>query len=65
MKNKTHTFKKDFLVTIGNQRSQAAEMVLKPGDSEGGADNRHPRSDQWLFVVSGNGQAIGDAIKKN
>jgi mannose-6-phosphate isomerase-like protein (cupin superfamily) len=32
-------------------------MVLAPGDSEGGPDNRHRGSDQWLFVVSGSGMA--------
>jgi mannose-6-phosphate isomerase-like protein (cupin superfamily) len=33
-------------------------MVLAPGDAEGGSDNRHRGADQWLFVVSGNGEAI-------
>ena len=33
-------------------------MVLAPGDAEGGADNRHRGADQWLFVVSGSGEAI-------
>ena len=32
-------------------------MTLAPGDSEGGPDNRHRGSDQWLYVVSGTGQA--------
>ena len=32
-------------------------MVLPPGESEGGSDNRHRGADQWLFVVSGTGQA--------
>ncbi|MBW8886013.1 MAG: cupin domain-containing protein, partial [Planctomycetia bacterium] len=47
-----------FKVALGNRRSQAAEMVLPPGESEGGSDNRHRGADQWLFVVSGTGQAI-------
>ena len=42
----------------GNRASQAAEMVLAPGDKEGGADNRHRGADQWLFVLSGSGEAI-------
>jgi mannose-6-phosphate isomerase-like protein (cupin superfamily) len=50
-------FKKGFRVTLGNSRSQAAEMVLAPGDKEGGSDNRHRGADQWLFVVSGAGLA--------
>jgi mannose-6-phosphate isomerase-like protein (cupin superfamily) len=33
-------------------------MVLAPGDSEGGGDNRHRGADQWLFVVAGSGAAI-------
>ena len=33
-------------------------MVLEPGDSEGGPDNRHRGSDQWLYVLSGRGRAI-------
>ena len=32
-------------------------MVLAPGGKEGGADNRHRGADQWLFVLSGNGEA--------
>lgn len=34
-------------------------MVLAPGDQEeGGADNRHRGADQWLFVLSGSGEAL-------
>ena len=33
-------------------------MVLAPGDAEGGADNRHRGADQWLFVLSGSGEAL-------
>ena len=32
-------------------------MVLAPGDKEGGADNRHRGADQWLYVLSGSGEA--------
>jgi mannose-6-phosphate isomerase-like protein (cupin superfamily) len=58
MKRKALQFGEGFRVTIGNDRSQAAEMVLAPGDSEGGPDNRHSDSDQWLYIVSGTGLAI-------
>jgi mannose-6-phosphate isomerase-like protein (cupin superfamily) len=58
MQRKQLRLKKSFQVVLGNSRSQAAEMVLPPGESEGGADNRHRGADQWLFVVSGTGQAI-------
>jgi mannose-6-phosphate isomerase-like protein (cupin superfamily) len=43
---------------VGNKRSQGAVMVLGPGDCEGGPDNRHRGADQWLYVVSGSGEAI-------
>jgi mannose-6-phosphate isomerase-like protein (cupin superfamily) len=33
-------------------------MTLAPGDTEGGPDNRHRGADQWLFVVSGSGEAV-------
>jgi mannose-6-phosphate isomerase-like protein (cupin superfamily) len=57
MKRKQLKLDSDFAVVLGNKRSQAAEMVLPPGESEGGNDNRHRGADQWLFVVSGSGQA--------
>lgn len=43
---------------FANRRAQCATMVLAPGDHEGGPDNRHRGADQWLFVLSGTGQAI-------
>ena len=38
-------------------------MVLAPGDAEGGADNRHRGADQWLFVVSGSGEALVGRVR--
>ena len=32
-------------------------MVLEPGDAEGDSSNRHRGAHQWLFVLSGSGQA--------
>ncbi|MFN2564694.1 MAG: cupin domain-containing protein [Gemmatimonadaceae bacterium] len=58
MKRKHLRFGEGFRVAISNRRSQAAEMVLAPGDSEGGPDNRHRGADQWLYVLSGTGTAI-------
>jgi mannose-6-phosphate isomerase-like protein (cupin superfamily) len=58
MKRKKLRFGKGFRVALGNARSQAAEMVLAPGDSEGGPDNRHRGSDQVLYVLAGSGDAI-------
>jgi mannose-6-phosphate isomerase-like protein (cupin superfamily) len=49
---------KGFHVAIGNERSQAAQMVLEPGENEGGKGNHHRGADQWLYVVSGRGVAI-------
>ena len=47
-----------FRVVAGSDRSQGAEMTLQPEDSTGGPDNRHPDSDQWVYIVSGTGTAI-------
>ena len=33
-------------------------MVLEPGGAEGDSDNRHRGADQWLYVLSGSGQAM-------
>lgn len=49
-----------FSVVLENDRAQAAQMTLEPGASTGGPDNRHETSDQWLFVVSGTGEAVVD-----
>lgn len=53
-------FTADFSVVVDSERSQAAVMVLPPGESTGGPQNRHRRSDQWLYVASGEGSATID-----
>lgn len=58
MKRKALRFGAGFRVTLGNRRSQSATMVIRPGKSEGGPDNRHRGADQWLYVVDGEGEAI-------
>jgi len=58
MKRKLLKFGQGFRVVIGNRRSQAAVMVVKPGKGEGDPGNRHRGADQWLFVESGKGVAI-------
>jgi mannose-6-phosphate isomerase-like protein (cupin superfamily) len=58
MQRKTLRFGRGFNVILGNKRSQAAQMVIAPGKSEGDPNNRHAGADQWLFVVSGSGQAL-------
>jgi mannose-6-phosphate isomerase-like protein (cupin superfamily) len=60
MPAKRHThlrFGKGFHVVLSNRRAQVAQMVIEPGDAEGGSDNRHRGADQWVFVVSGSGVA--------
>lgn len=57
-KRKALRFGKGFRVAFSNAHAQAAEMVIAPGDSEGGPDNRHHGSDQWLSIVEGEGVAI-------
>ena len=58
MKHAKLSSNQGFRVVRGNRRSQAAEMILAPGQTEGSSDNRHRGSDQWLYVVSGTGRAI-------
>lgn len=57
MKRKQLKLRSRFQLVLGNARSQAAEMVLAPGKSEGGAGNRHRGADQWLLVLAGTGKA--------
>ena len=58
MHAKALRFGEGFRVAFAVRKAQAAEMVIAPGDSEGGADNRHRGADQWLYVVAGTGVAI-------
>jgi mannose-6-phosphate isomerase-like protein (cupin superfamily) len=58
LKRKKLRFGLGFRVALGNSRSQAAEMVLEPGKSEGDPGNRHRGADQWLYVQSGRGVAV-------
>ena len=57
MQRKSLRFGKGFRTAFTVRRAQAAEMVLAPGDSEGGPGNRHRGADQWLYVVAGTGVA--------
>ena len=58
MRKKQLRFGKGFRVIPGNRRSQAAEMVIPPGDAEGDPSNRHRGADQWIYIVSGKGTAL-------
>lgn len=61
MQHKHLQFGHGFRVVLGDGHSQAAQMTLAPGVSEGGPDNRHKGADQWLYVVSGVGVALVNA----
>jgi mannose-6-phosphate isomerase-like protein (cupin superfamily) len=58
MARKQVRFGQGFSVVLRNRRAQAATMVLAPGDCEGGPDNKHRGSDQWLYVLSGTGKVV-------
>lgn len=58
MKHVTLEFARAFEVALTGDRAQAAVMTLPPGETTGGDDNVHGSSDQWLFVVSGRGEAV-------
>jgi mannose-6-phosphate isomerase-like protein (cupin superfamily) len=58
MRSKKLQFRQGFRVALGNRHSQAAEMVLAAGEAEGGPQNYHRGSDQWLYVLAGTGTAI-------
>ncbi len=58
MQHKRLQFGQGFRVVLGDARSQSAQMTIAPGEVEGGPDNCHRGADQWLFVVSGKGEAI-------
>lgn len=55
---KTGSVRAFFKVLASTRSAQAAMMVLKPGQDTGDPQNEHPRSEQWLFVVSGTGRAL-------
>ncbi len=48
-----------FDVLASSRLAQAAKMTLRPGDaSDSEPSNEHPKSEQWLFVLSGHGEAV-------
>lgn len=64
MRSKHLRFGKGFRPAFAVRKVQAAEMVIAPGDSEGGADNAHRGADQWVYVVSGTGLAIVEGVRR-
>lgn len=54
----TKTKRGFFKPLMGSGAVQAAMMVLRPGQSSSEEpENEHPRAEQWLYVVSGQGRA--------
>ena len=58
MQHKHLQFGQEFKLVLGDRHSQAAQMTVAPGGTEGGPENRHRGVDQWLFVVEGEGLAV-------
>lgn len=57
MKQTDLEFNVAFKVFLSTTHAQVATMALAPGETVGGSDNLHQSSAQWLFVVSGRGEA--------
>ena len=64
MQSKVLRFTQGWRQAIKNDYAQAAEMVIVPGDAEGGPSNKHKGADQWLFVVDGAGTATINGRKR-
>lgn len=64
MRSKTCKLGEGFRIAFDHRGVQAAEMVIAPGEKEGGPDNRHADADQWLFVVEGTGLAIVEGARR-
>jgi mannose-6-phosphate isomerase-like protein (cupin superfamily) len=48
-----------FNILLRSRSTQAAKMTLAPGaTSDDEVSNEHPSSEQWLFVISGSGEAV-------
>ena len=58
MRSKHLRFTEGFRIAFANPRGQGAELVIAPGDSEGGPENAHRGADQWMLVLDGSGTAI-------
>jgi mannose-6-phosphate isomerase-like protein (cupin superfamily) len=55
---KTGKKRGQFDVLATTRSLQAAMMTLRPGGaSDDEPSNEHPHSEQWLFVISGSGEA--------
>jgi oxalate decarboxylase/phosphoglucose isomerase-like protein (cupin superfamily) len=51
--------RREFDIVLNTGGAQAATMILKAGTaSDDQPSNEHPQCEQWLFVISGSGEAI-------
>jgi len=56
---RTGTKRSEFAVLTASRDVQAAKMTLPPGAaSDDDVSNEHSQSEQWLFVLSGSGEAV-------
>jgi oxalate decarboxylase/phosphoglucose isomerase-like protein (cupin superfamily) len=56
---KTGRSRANFDVLLQTRSAQAAMMSLRPGaTSEDHSSNEHPASEQWIYIISGAGEAI-------
>jgi mannose-6-phosphate isomerase-like protein (cupin superfamily) len=54
----TSSLRREFSLVAASRNCQAAKMVLLPGgETDERPSNEHRRSEQWLFVIAGNGVA--------
>jgi mannose-6-phosphate isomerase-like protein (cupin superfamily) len=62
---RTGSRRRMFDVLGGSRHAQAAMMTLQPGEtSDDELANEHAASEQWLFVISGAGQATVGRTRK-
>ena len=57
MQRMTVSYPRGCKILLGDANSQAGTLVLAPGETTGGPQNRHRGADQWIYTVSGTGVA--------
>lgn len=53
-----------FKVLLESASAQGALMVLEPSESTGEPDSEHPKCEQWMYVVSGEGSVLAGGKRK-